>query len=374
MAIFRESSHLWLLKEDSTEREDLSVRFADPESDENACMEPRQAAFDPLGDYVGWIRRSPDKIMVEEVGVRGGGDAFDVATPRGRLWRIGVPSLSGWAVMHEVPRDTDRSRDIEFPTQSTSCVCRWCERFASSSGVHGFTGDAFVSFLAGPEGRFEVEGEVIPLGNAVYGDVNGERIRRSDGSAYPLPSGCERARFAHGMPIAIADCGGDTQLISPDTDGSVPLGAALEVPAVSTPVRDAEGRHWIGVLAGEDKRLGRLRLEDGRLELGPAALTMAPTPHFSGWQMFRTAAGAAALHLGDGRLRSLDVAGVTDVSELHAIVGRGGFVALSPEDGYAFRTSLRPHLTTTEGCALQPARADGPLELGPWRVRCPSPE
>jgi hypothetical protein len=375
MAVFRESSHLWLLTDDSTERVDLTERFADPEGDANACMQPRQVAFDPLGRYIGWIRRNPDKLVVEEVGVRGGGDAFDVQTPRGRLWRVEIPSLAGWGVMHEVPRDTDRSRSIEFPTQDTSCACRWCERFASSSGFHGWSGDAFKTFLAGPEGRFEVEGEVVPLGDTAYGDVENLRVRKADGSAYPLPDGCSEARFAHGMPVAIAACSGPSQLVSPDTEGVAALSEKITVPTLSTPVRDAEGHHWIGVLAGEGElRLGRLRLEDGRLELGPAASSMAEAPHYSGWIMFQTPSGAAALHLGEGRLRLLEVTGVTEVAELYAKIGRGGYVALSPSTGYAFRTSMRPYLTTTEGCALQPARVDGELEFGPWRVRCPSAE
>ncbi len=100
---------------------------------------------------------------------------------------------------------------------------------------------------------------------------------------------------------------------------------------------------------------------------------MAEAPHFSGWHMFQTPSGAAALHVGEGRLRALEVAGVTEVDELYARIGRGGYVALSPSTGYAFRTSMRPYLTTTEGCALQPARVDGELEFGPWRVRCPAP-
>jgi len=376
MAVFRESSHLWLLKFDDTEREDLTIRFADPEGDENPCMQPRQVAFDALGDYIGWIRRSPDKVVVEEVGNRGGSEGFEVQTPRGRLWRIGVPSLTGWAVMREVPRDTNRSRSIDFPTQATSCVCLWCERFAASSGVHGWEGDAFKSFLTGPEGRFEVEGEVIPLGNTTYGDLENRRILRSDGSPFPLPSGCGAASFAHGMPVAIAECdGGASMLVAPESEGAVMLDEPVTVPTLSTPVRDDEGSHWIGVLVGSsDKRLGRLRLEDGRLEVGPAAISMAEAPHFSGWQMFQTSEGAAALHVGEGRVRALEVPGVTAVEGLYASIGRGGYVALSPETGYAFRTSLKPYLTTADGCALQPARAEGELEFGPWRVRCPQPE
>ncbi|MBW2463189.1 MAG: hypothetical protein JRH11_16175, partial [Deltaproteobacteria bacterium] len=38
MAVFRESDHLWLLQHDSTTREDLTLRTADVEGDDNACM------------------------------------------------------------------------------------------------------------------------------------------------------------------------------------------------------------------------------------------------------------------------------------------------------------------------------------------------
>ncbi len=373
MAVFRESSHLWLLKADSTQRDDLAASVADLEDDQNACMQPRQVAFNPLGRYLGWIRRSPDRMVVEEVGVRGGGEAFEVQTPHGRLWRIEVASLPGWALMREVPRDTDRSRSIEFPVQDTSCVCRWCERFAQSSGFHGWSGDSFKSFLAGPEGRIEVEGDVIPLGDTTYGDLENLRVKRANGSTYSLPDGCTEARFVHGMPVALLKCGGPSELLSPEADGVVALTEKIEVPTTSTPVVDADGYHWIGVLAGDgEKRLGRLRIEDGRLELGPPALSMADAPHFSGWMMFQTPSGAAALHLGEGRLRLLEIDGVTAVSDLYARVGQGVFIAMSPSSGYAFRTTMKPYLTTAEGCALQPARVDGALEFGPWRVRCPS--
>ncbi len=373
MAVFRESDHLWLLQYDSTTREDLTVRFADVEGDGNACMAARQVSFGALGDYVGWIRRNPDRAVVEEVGQAGSRNAFDVQTPRGRLWRIGVPSLNGWVLMQDIPRDTNRDRSIDWPGQDTSCVCLWCERFASSSGFHGWTGDAYKSFLAGPEGRIEVEGDVIPLGNSTYGDLENHIIRQAGGDTYALPEGCESVSFVHGVPMAIARCDGPSVLVSPETDGVMPLTDAVHLNAISTPARDGEGHHWISALVGtgDDQRLARLRIEDGRLEVGPRATAMAAARHYSGWMMFQTPSGVAALHVGEGRVRELEVPGVTGVESLFATIGRGGFIALSPSTGYAFRTPEKPYLTTSEGCALQPANSDGPLEQGPWRVRCP---
>lgn len=104
------------------------------DGDGNACLAPRQANFSAKGKRVAWASTDAKSLHVRDLG---SGEEWSVAA-NGRLWR-GWPEDEGRAaVMLEVAAGT-----TGWPTQRTSCACRWCNRFAASSGVYGWDGPAF---------------------------------------------------------------------------------------------------------------------------------------------------------------------------------------------------------------------------------------
>jgi hypothetical protein len=105
---------------------------ADKNGDQNRCLPPRQANFSADGKRVGWT--APDGFHVRDLK----SNAEWVVKPKQRLWR-GWPDDDGkGATLAEVPAGT-----TDWPSQNTSCACRWCGRFAMSYGMYGWSGPAF---------------------------------------------------------------------------------------------------------------------------------------------------------------------------------------------------------------------------------------
>lgn len=102
------------------------------EGDDNHCLPPRHAAFSPRGNYLGWITTRGDFAVLQFTSNRTARFRAD-----GRLWR-GWPDDDGTAVLAEVG-----AKATEWPVQRTSCACRWCNRFARSYGMYGWSGNGF---------------------------------------------------------------------------------------------------------------------------------------------------------------------------------------------------------------------------------------
>lgn len=123
---------LWLVDADSGDW--LLVADVDLSSDHNRCLSPRQAAFSITGQHVGWVAGDAQSLTVRNLET---GEEWSVAA-QGRLWR-GWPDDDGrGAILAEV--DAQAS---EWPSQRTSCACRWCNRFAASFGFYGWGGPSF---------------------------------------------------------------------------------------------------------------------------------------------------------------------------------------------------------------------------------------
>jgi hypothetical protein len=57
---------------------------------------------------------------------------------KGRLWRGWADDAGRGATLLEVPAGSSG-----WPSQNTSCACRWCGRFAMSHGFYGWSGPDF---------------------------------------------------------------------------------------------------------------------------------------------------------------------------------------------------------------------------------------
>ena len=122
---------LWLVDSEMDAFEPLAD--ADMRQDGNACLAPRQANFSVGGKRVAWVTENAGSLVVRDLATRA---EWRVAAKQ-RIWR-GWPEDEGrGTVMLEV------AAGVNWPEQRTSCACRWCNRFAVSHGVYGWSGPSF---------------------------------------------------------------------------------------------------------------------------------------------------------------------------------------------------------------------------------------
>lgn len=149
-----------------------ALRDADLRPDGNACLEPRQATFSPLGTRMGWVLSGASAMRVRDLA---SGDEWTVTSDT-VIWR-GWPEDHGrGVVLAEIPTGS-----VGWPEQHTSCACRWCNRFAASFGYYGWGGPTFVLSRVDDTGvRAPSE---VPGGERTWHGVDaaGCRIVPSDG-------------------------------------------------------------------------------------------------------------------------------------------------------------------------------------------------
>ncbi|MEZ4453135.1 MAG: hypothetical protein R3B09_26980 [Nannocystaceae bacterium] len=362
-AVVRVGKELRLLDGATGAQESLKPLHPDLERDRNRCLSPREATFDPIDGRLIFLRRGPDRAVILDLEDR---REVEVPAGPGRLWRVEPSARRGWLHMLEIPADSDGRSGIAFPTQETSCACRWCGRFAFSYSTWGWSGDEFKVALAGPKGaRVDLEGWYFPVGDAAVSD--GKRaLLRLDGAPVPIPEGCTIDALLDGADAALLRCGDESALLWPE-DGRVARLPGRTTPIHREAVGDGDGRRWFAVTVEVDgrTRLGRLTTAAPRLELGPEVVkaTRAPFDRV----VARTAGGVAVYDARSGRSYVAAAA--------QAKIGQGGIFSgdvwlVDAERGaYAKVKVLDNAYETRSGCRIEAARP-GTLEHGPWQVRC----
>lgn len=362
-----------LVREDG-ERTDLSALGADDRSDANRCLNRRPVSFDPTSRFAAWLARDPAAAVVRDL-TSGAQCRVEARAPV--LWRAYPGAVRGWALLREIPADSDGDGEVGFPVQRTSCACRWCNRFALSYGFYGWGGDAFESVLVAPDGgRVPVEGPAHPVGDATAARVSprGGRIDLVDAAGQPvtLPTGCDVRAVAPGASSVLLRCGDDAKLFFPENGRTLDLPARVEASGVLEPHVTEAGHVWVAVRASRDgtrRRLSRLRMNDGRIELGPEADELAGV--HAGWAVARRDGGLVFVSLVDGFAATTDVDGVRHV---HGLVARlpEGSVLIAPRASRHLRLDVPVDTADASGCALVPAGAgDRGVAQGPWRRVCP---
>lgn len=372
----RRGSELWLLGADG-QRIELTREGADARDDQNRCLPRRQVGFDPSGRRIAWMARSPHRAVVRDLG---SGRQCQVAAGPGILWRVFPEAIDGWTMLREIPADSDGDGRLSFPVQRTSCACRWCGRFARSHGFYGWGGDAVQSVMIAPDGsRIPLDQQAHPVGRGALALIgpNGGSMSIVDTSGQPIsiPTGCDPIAVAAGAPSVILACGAQHRLWFPDDGRTLDLPVRVEASGVVSSFITDAGHVWAALRAATptdaaDMRLARLRMNDGRIELGPPAGSL--TDRAGPWAVARTSAGAAYLHLGDGRSATVNLADVRSLNGFAAVLGNGNLVALGPESGRYLEHPVGASLVDARGCALVPSgTAERGLEMGPWRMTCP---
>lgn len=367
--VLRRAGLLMLVDSLDGSRTDLSAAGADASSDANACLPPRQAAFDSLGRTLTWTRTEPSRVVLRYLA---SGFQTTAATGDSLLWRAAPSAMPGWVVVREVASDSDGDGSRSFPRQRTSCACRRCGSFAMSHGFHGWGGDAFTSALLGPdEQRIAFEAPVAVVGDA-FVELEGGALRRLDGAPMALPEGCDARPVVDGATAIVLDCGGESRLLWPSEERAVALAANIELGRSTRAVVGADGYVWAPVRVRRDGALhvGRLRFADGRLEVGAVAGPLG-AGQASGWLLADDERGGTlAFDAVHGRSLRFDVSG--ERRGLSIVRGDSDIVVLAPNLGAYGVVDERPVHTTPAGCAVLPSgTSERGLEQGPWRLRCP---
>ncbi|RLB57175.1 MAG: hypothetical protein DRJ42_01260 [Deltaproteobacteria bacterium] len=166
---------LWLVDANGGSWEALPN--ADVEDDGNRCLGPRGGGFSPDGTRVAWVQDGSNSLRVRDLETR---EEWDVAS-QGRVWR-GWPDDEGrGAMMLETP-----AQSTGWPTQQTSCECRWCNRFAMSMGFYGWGGPAFENIAVAGDGsrsagspsgdQYDIRGETTAGCSLEAAEDNGENL------------------------------------------------------------------------------------------------------------------------------------------------------------------------------------------------------
>jgi len=94
------------------EEVDLAAGGADLTGDRMRCVGGRQAAFDPWGAELLYLRADPDRAVVRRLRT---GEEYEVRAPSRMVWRAEPTGAPGWVRFHVVPRDTDGDGALTDP-------------------------------------------------------------------------------------------------------------------------------------------------------------------------------------------------------------------------------------------------------------------
>jgi hypothetical protein len=152
----------------------------------------------------------------------------------------------------------------------------------------------------------------------------------------------------------------------------VALPARVEASGILRAARTDQGHVWaaVRVQVGTDMALARMRMNDGRIETGPAAGAILSSD--GAWVFAERGGGLAMIHLLDARTRIVALKDVKDVDSSIARLPGDRSVLLGPAAGRYLEVSGPVDDADERGCALvATAAGDRGIGMGPWRRVCP---
>lgn len=369
--VVRRDPHLWLIDSETAAREDLAALGADLEDDGNGCLPPRQATFDSTGTHVLFVRRGPDRLVIRALE---GGAEVEVASGPGRLWRILSEGPDDRPLLLVVPRDSDGDGEIRLPRQRTTCVCRWCGRFAMMTSTRGWALDDFSMVgvdVAG--GRVEIPEVWVPLGPDTFAEARGGALFRADGSSSPTPATCTQAQVVPGASSVILRCRVDDVVLWPTTGKEVHLVGGAR-PLAGARAHLVGGRRVVGVtteIRGA-QHLAVLDLDLGALAPGPRVQEIGDVDR-RGRVLARDAAGLVAMDTTSGAVRRLASRRV-ELNKPNVVHIGDRDHAVDAQRGLLHALADEPVAVAENGCALLRDGATSTLDIGPWTLQCPGPK
>jgi hypothetical protein len=376
----REGQTTWLVDTETGTRTALTDDTDLVATDDNECAGPRGLVFDGSRARLGIIVDEPNRFTVHDLI---GNSKRIIESGDDVLWRARFTAADDVVVFYLIPADSARADTTGgLPRQKTTCSTRFGAMFAASFSFQGWEGPPYYPAIVAPDGsrlRLEDEPLVLSPDLIALGDT---ALIRMDGKRVALPEHCGKFRSAPGSHVVILECGQETRLFDPLRGQITPLTRTIIPVRHAHAIRDRRGQSWLPVLATDTAnepspsvRLGRLRIEDGHLEVGPV-VTADVQAVGDGWahgrhddtlHMIDIATGRHATVGLQGQVRHLGFPGVQQ--------DPGPFLLLDPEGGRYLE--VEEHRTRNDrGCYLV---ASGEytqglvlntLEQGPWRLRC----
>lgn len=156
---------------------------ADTQDDGNACLPPRGASFWSSGRHLAVVEPGAKALSVRDLS--SGEERRTLG--EGRIWRGGaLPDGEGVWLMEVADAEG-------WPVQNTSCACWWCNRFAMSYGMYGWSGPAWTMVAV------DEKGARAPLESLPKGEATSWHGPRADGCALtPAAPPDERYSLAPG--------------------------------------------------------------------------------------------------------------------------------------------------------------------------------
>ena len=332
---------------------------ADTRADPSPCAPPRQASFDPTGRWLVFPRADPDRAVVRRLSSGSEREIF-ASSP---LWRAeAMPA--GWTMLREVVEDTDGSGELEMPRRQGTCVCRWCAQFAKSMGAGALVGDRTSQrIVMSDDAEFSLDAPgPLPVTNDVVWSLATQELI----GARSVPDGCQVAVVPIGEPHVLLRCGTTSRVWNVADDSQI----ALERQVQGLTQADLAHDGWVAVQMRDDdgkRRVGRLELGTGRIEMGPQALRWGQ-PHPSGWRVVADENTVSVYHPATGQAAPLPVSPARSLDGL--VVGtNGAWRVVDPSGKVSEVLTTRPHFVSANGCYVAPHDRTRPTR-GPFRLQC----
>lgn len=414
--VFRDGDSLWILDSESGERRDLAESGADLRDDDIACFRPRQVAFDQISNFLAFVRADGPSVVVQNL-LTNEETSFEIED--GFPWRFRPTSLPEWIVVHRIESRSE-SGDWQFPTVAENCACEWCSNFATRWSIGRFEDDDFFSYFLGPnnemislEGWRPLVGPMAQLLEPAGSGIRADGYSREQGEDARPPEGCQRiSRRVLGVEQTIVRCENASALFWPSTGRLVELtdfvGRYL---MIQQSVLDSNGHHWTVVVveSEEGQRIGRLRMEDGWLGIGPLISSPPSILDPSGWCIEPSEQGAVGINVVDGRVISIEISDIDifqgdrirlvtpepEVDQQQAPQrrslsspptyqpDRGRWIIIDPGNAESYEIQGDPEMQTSRGCFVRGEEValgmprlpmspspTGPIEQGPWTITC----
>jgi hypothetical protein len=342
-------------------------------ADRNRCMTPRQIVFDSRGEQIALLNDQPAELIIYTIAT---GKTRVAYRPTKRLWRVHFTANPSWMLAIEATG--------EFPIQRTSCVSRSRRAFAMSYST-GPLRDGEISYaLIGADGRRHAVNEApVLLGASSYALHESGKMFRIEAGSVEIPEGCNLAGGADGSRVALLACGKSLELFDPESKERkiLPDGQALEFIEGSRR-RGADGT-WYAVsfpiegasnVSGARERLGRVRLEDLRIERGPALFFTRLTNHPE-WLVGGRGDDYFLMHVSRGTLLTAHAKDTEAHFDPFALnLQDGSWLLLDPANQRQARLRAEIEIGNGHGCFLaatpKPNARVPDIGAGPWTRYC----
>jgi hypothetical protein len=292
------------------------------------------------------------------------------------LWRMDFTADPSWMLAIEAT--------AEFPVQPTSCISRSRRVFAMSYSTGPLReGEISYAFIDGDGKRHAVSDAPVLLDASAYALQKAGKLFRIDGSPVEIPQGCKLAGGADGSRVTLLACGQSFELFEPNSRERKILPNGLGLEFIEGARRGGADGTWYAVsfpidgasnVSGARVRLGRLRLEDLRIERGPALFFTRMTNHPE-WLVGGRGDDYFLMHVSRGTLLTAHAKDTEAHFDPFALnLHDGSWLLLDPDNQRQARVRADIGVGNGRGCFLAVStnpRARVPdIDRGPWTRLC----